>query len=87
MLYRIGSLKRRIGIGRSLWRVKVFLQRKRFMALFRQYTVTAPLKTAMQVAEQVNPWLWRILNLEDYSNETGLAHLLENELDPACTII
>ena len=64
-----------------------FLQRKRFMALFRQYTVTAPRKTAMQVAEQINPWFWRLLNLEDYSVETGMAHLLENELDPACTII
>jgi len=64
-----------------------FLQRKRFMALFRQYTVSVPRKTAMQVAERINPWLWRLSNVEEYSKETGMAYLLESEPDPACTII
>ena len=64
-----------------------FLQRKRFMALFRQYTVSVPRKTAMQVAERINSWLWRLSNVEEYSKETGMAYLLESEPDPACTII
>ena len=74
-------------LNRDFFKNLDFLQRKRFMALLRQYTVSVPRKTTVQVAEHVNPWLWRLLNLEDYSKETGMAHLLENELDPACTII
>lgn len=74
-------------LDRAYYNSLDFLQRKRFMALLRQYTVSVPRKTAVQVAEQINPWLWRLSNLKDYSPKTGLAHLLENEPDLACSII
>lgn len=53
-----------------------FLERKRFSALFRQYVVPVPRKVAERVGEQLNEYLWRLIDTKDYSPHTGLAHLV-----------
>ena len=74
-------------LNKAYYNNLTFLQKKRFNALLRQYIVSAPRKIAVKVAEQVSSWLWRLSNPKDYSPKTGLAHMLEKESDPACTII
>lgn len=64
-----------------------FIERKRFMSLLQQFIVPIPRKIASHIADQINPWLWRLLNNEDYSSETGLAHLIDIESDSASLIV
>lgn len=75
--YRDPSFRRRL----------TFLDRKRFLALLRQYIVPVPRKVAEQVADPVTDWLWRLSNLDDYSPATGLAHLLGSEPGPDVLIL
>lgn len=56
-----------------------FLERKRFNALLRAYLVPVGKAVAEKVAEQVNDWLWRLTDVNEYSMATGLAHQLEKE--------
>jgi CRISPR-associated endonuclease/helicase Cas3 len=62
-----------------------FIRRKQASALLRQCSVAVPVKIADRFgSERTNPWgepfwLWLLDNPADYSEATGLAHLLTRE--------
>ena len=67
-----------------------FLDRKRLSALLRQFTIGVPKELAQRIAYQTNEydWLWILDKPENYSEDTGLAHLLSpTEDDPSCLIM
>jgi CRISPR-associated helicase Cas3 len=64
-----------------------FHDRKRFLALLKQFIVPVPQKAAKRIADQVSSWLWKLQSPEEYSNVTGLAHVLEQNEDEGALII
>jgi CRISPR-associated helicase Cas3 len=64
-----------------------FLEKKRFMMLIRQYTVAVPKGLAERVGKEIVPGIWRLLDIANYSNKTGLAHLLVEKEENECLII
>ncbi len=70
------------------WRFRAkleFVDRKRISALLRQYLVPVPKAIASRVGEQMNDFLWRLIESKDYSPDTGFAHLLSEE-EKTCRI-
>jgi hypothetical protein len=74
---------------RAFRRSLQFLDRKRFSALMRQFMVGVPPKLAPEIADQDSnhDWLWVLKNPGNYSDETGLAHLLGGTPGEAACVI
>jgi len=56
-----------------------FREKKLFNVALRQFIVPTRLDIAEQVADRLNEWLWLINDTAYYSDETGLAHWLDQE--------
>ena len=56
-----------------------FRDKKLFSLALRQFIVPTRRQIAEQIADELNDWLWRIKDTAYYSDETGLAHWLEQE--------
>lgn len=64
-----------------------FHEKKLFRLALRQFIVPTQRHIAERVADELNDWLWRIKNPADYSDETGLAHWLDQEPTPEGPIL
>jgi CRISPR-associated endonuclease Cas3-HD len=66
-----------------------FRERKQLSALLGQFTVPVPRKVATAFAQPYAPedWLWLLNNPGDYSDATGLAHLLGADADDPASMI
>jgi CRISPR-associated endonuclease/helicase Cas3 len=72
------------GFRRSL----SFLDRKRFSALMRQFTVSVPERTVKAIASPSGlEWLWVLDDPEQYSAETGLAFTADDDTDEGTVVI
>lgn len=68
----------------SAWMTQLtFVERKQFMGLMQQFIVPIHYKTAAGVVANLrdDPTIKRITSLEEYSDESGLAHHIGNEED------
>jgi CRISPR-associated helicase Cas3/CRISPR-associated endonuclease Cas3-HD len=73
---------------RTFRRSLTFRQKKQLSALLHQFTVTVPQTVATEIAAPTGlEWLRELANAADYSEATGLAHLLGGTASAAETVI